>query len=97
MALMSGAFSIGNIVAPYAVQKADAPEFHTAKVVLVSTKAAATVVIALLASYYLWANRRRDRMYGKPPPVDDAAAAEDAELWKNETDKEKEKTFRYVY
>ncbi|KAK4619572.1 hypothetical protein CLAFUW4_11343 [Fulvia fulva] len=96
MAIMSGAFSIGNIIAPYAVQPTDAPEFRIAKIVLVSTKSVATAVIGFLALYYLWANRRRDRLYGKLPSVDETAE-EYGELWKNETDKEKEKTFRYVY
>lgn len=110
-AMLSGAFSLGQIVAPYAVQQKDAPNYHTGKAVLVATKISAIVIIILLASYYLWENKRRDRLYG---PADDAVqhdlahsidvddVPEDptpddsSETWANLTDRQR-KSFRYVY
>ncbi|KAL9526752.1 Thiamine pathway transporter [Sphaerulina musiva] len=64
-AMMSGAFAIGNICAPYAVQRKDAPRFQTGKNVLMATKAGAIGILCVLGTYYVWMNRRRDAKYGK--------------------------------
>lgn len=63
--MMSGAFAIGNICAPYAVQRKDAPRFQTGKNVLMATKAGAIGILCVLGTYYVWSNRRRDAKYGK--------------------------------
>lgn len=63
--MMSGAFAIGNICAPYAVQRKDAPRFQTGKNVLMATKAGAIGILCVLGTYYVWMNRRRDAKYGK--------------------------------
>lgn len=110
-AMLSGAFSLGQIIAPYAVQQKDAPEYHTGKLVLVATKAAAIVIILILALYYLWENKRRDRLYGpaddspqnelthgleKDDGRDNVAPDDSSETWANLTDRQR-KSFRYVY
>ncbi|CAK3823547.1 MFS general substrate transporter [Lecanosticta acicola] len=98
VATMSGATAIGHIIAPYAVQKKDAPEYRTARIVILGTQAGSAISICLLALYYLWQNRRRDRKYGKPllNDTDSETVAEHDETWTNLTDGER-KTFRYVY
>lgn len=63
--MMSGAFAIGNICAPYAVQRKDAPRFQTGKNVLMATKAGAIGILCVLGTYYVWSNRRRDKKFGK--------------------------------
>ena len=99
-ALMSGAFAIGNICAPYAVQQKEAPRYQIGKDVLVATKAGAIFMLCLLGLYYVWSNKRRDRIYGRPgvgsmdsnaPVVPD----DNSETWENLTDMER-KSFRYV-
>ncbi|PPJ50507.1 hypothetical protein CBER1_07739 [Cercospora berteroae] len=102
-AIMSGTFSIGNIVAPYAVQPKDAPYYQTGKDILVGAKGLPILMLSVLASYYYLVNRHRDRKYGKPhtgTSMDSEApvmAPDDSEdQWQNLTDKER-KSFRYVY
>lgn len=109
-AMLSGSFSLGQIIAPYAVQQKDAPDYKTGKDVLVATKITAIFVIIFLALYYLWENKRRDRLYGPAPDLaqadlthrmdgsddDEATADDDSETWANVTDRQR-KNFRYVY
>ncbi|KXS95098.1 hypothetical protein AC578_9593 [Pseudocercospora eumusae] len=94
-ALVSGAFSIGHIVAPYAVQKKSAPDYQPARLVLVASKAVALGIITLLGLYYLLENRRRNKKYG--PAGEQTPEDVNPDDWANMTDKEKQKAFRYVY
>lgn len=98
VASMSGAFAIGQIIAPYAVQKKDAPEYHTARIVILGTQAGSALSICVLAVYYLWQNKRRDRLHGKPvlSDSDSETLAQNDQTWTNLTDKQRT-NFRYVY
>lgn len=58
-ALIAGSFSVGNIIGPQTFQAKDAPEYHTAKVIVLATQASAAVVTGTLAAWYFWANRRK--------------------------------------
>jgi sugar phosphate permease len=103
-ALVSGAVSVGNIMAPYAVQPKDAPRYQTGRLVLFGSKATAICILTLLFFYYKFANKQRDRRYGavrsdsmaRGLGIEEEVTAEEAsETWANVTDMEK-KTFRYV-
>ncbi|PHH67569.1 hypothetical protein CDD82_1321 [Ophiocordyceps australis] len=88
-ALISGSFSIGNIIGPQTFQARDAPDFHPAKLAVMGTQAGCALTTFCLFLYYLWANRRRA-----------TAAAEhqylDPSLWSAQTDRQN-KHFRYTY
>ncbi|KAK3317174.1 allantoate permease [Cercophora scortea] len=90
-ALVSAAFSVGNIVGPQTFRAKDAPEYRPAKITLLATEATCMVTTFSLFLYYVWQNQRR------------AGAAEASEseymsqeVWANVTDR-KNKRFRYVY
>ncbi|KAF7188944.1 putative transporter [Pseudocercospora fuligena] len=102
MTLLSAGYTAGTIAGPYAVQKKDAPDYYLAKHSIVASKAGCLGLVCMLALYYLLANRHRDRVHGKPKveELDDYRAFDEAcmsEVWANLTDKERKKTFRYVY
>lgn len=103
MTIMGAAFTAGQIAGPYAVQKTEAPNYSGAKYSIVASKVGCLVLVCSLALYYLLANRRRDRIYGKPvvrESESDEHRVEEyssPEVWANLTDKEREKTFRYLY
>ena len=103
MALVSGSFSVGNIIGPQTFQVRDAPRYIPAKIAVLATQAAAAGVAGVLFSYYVWANGRKE----KATLSDAVVAVEDQSemarlegmeqrLWENRTDKENE-MFRYVY
>lgn len=91
VAMISAAFSIGNIIGPQTFQARDAPDYRPAKLALVFTQTGSAIVTILLFVYYLWANKRR---------ASHARQTEDQyldkEAWTRMTDKEN-KTFRYEY
>lgn len=92
MALISGAFSVGNIVGPQTFQAKDAPQYIPAKITVLATQAAGAFVTILLFVYYKYANAQKDKKEA-------AAAVEistEKSQWDNLTDKENMK-FRYVY
>lgn len=92
MALISGAFSVGNIIGPQTFQAKDAPQFIPAKITVLATQAAGAGVAVILFGYYKFANTQKEKR--------EAVAATDISLeksqWDNLTDKENVK-FRYVY
>ncbi|KAF2214256.1 hypothetical protein CERZMDRAFT_82991 [Cercospora zeae-maydis SCOH1-5] len=101
-AIMSGTFSIGHMIAPYAVQPKDAPYYEVGKEVLVGAKGLPILMLSFLAVYYTLVNRHRDRTYGKSREatrMDSEATTiapdDDSDQWKNLTDMER-KSFRYV-
>lgn len=92
MALISGAFSVGNIVGPQTFQAKDAPQYIPAKITVLATQAAGALVTIVLFGYYKFANSQKEKQ--------EAAASVDISVeksqWDNLTDKENLK-FRYVY
>ncbi|KAM6511694.1 hypothetical protein FALCPG4_016692 [Fusarium falciforme] len=90
-AIVSGSFSLGNIIGPQTFQAKDAPDFRPAKLAVMGTQAGCAVTTFSLFLYYVWANKRRD---------DRSKGLEDSymspEVWSTMTDKEN-KFFRYTY
>jgi len=91
MALISGAFSVGNIVGPQTFQAKDAPQYIPAKITVLATQSAAAVVTVILFAYYKYANGQKE----KNEVATNEISIEKSE-WDNLTDKENVK-FRYVY
>ncbi|KAG7290106.1 hypothetical protein NEMBOFW57_000101 [Staphylotrichum longicolle] len=89
-AIISGSFSIGNIIGPQTFQARDAPDYRPAKLAVMGTQAGCAFTTFLLFLYYVWQNKKRtsDR------ETEDAFMTPDA--WANMTDKENKK-FRYAY
>ncbi|KAF7324125.1 MFS domain-containing protein [Mycena kentingensis (nom. inval.)] len=90
-ALISGAFSVGNIISPQLFLTKDAPQFLPAKIILLVTQVATALFAVTLSVYYRWQNKRRDRTMESPRP-----SGSDNLAWMNLTDRENE-TFRYKY
>lgn len=91
VAVLSGAFSIGNIIGPQTFQAKDAPDYRPAKLALVFTQAGSALCTVALFFYYVWANKRRASRAKQTE-----AQFMDKETWKRMTDKENP-TFRYEY
>jgi len=89
-ALISGCFSIGNIIGPQTFQAKQAPQYAAAKITVLETLAGGAFMACVLALYYFLINRHRDRVTGLP------TNATMEEKWANLTDKENV-SFRYVY
>ncbi len=91
MALISGAFSVGNIVGPQTFQAKDAPQYIPAKIIVLATQSAGAVVAIVLFAYYRYANGQKERKEGVVNEI-----STEKSQWDNLTDKENVK-FRYVY
>lgn len=89
-AIVSGSFSLGNIIGPQTFQARDAPEYRPAKIAVMGTQAGCAIVTLVLYGYYRWENKRR----GAIKQSEDAYMAPEA--WSSMTDKEN-KSFRYTY
>ncbi|KAK4154912.1 major facilitator superfamily domain-containing protein [Chaetomidium leptoderma] len=89
-ALISGSFSLGNIIGPQTFQAKDAPEYRPAKLAVMGTQAGCAITTFLLFLYYVWQNKKRTSEGEKEE------AYLSPEAWANMTDKEN-KTFRYTY
>ncbi|KAF4925016.1 Thiamine pathway transporter THI73 [Colletotrichum viniferum] len=89
-AIVSGSFSLGNIIGPQTFQARDAPDYRPAKIAVMGTQAGCAVVTLALYAYYRWENKRR----GAKQQSEDAFMA--PEVWASMTDKEN-KQFRYSY
>ncbi|KAK4039472.1 major facilitator superfamily domain-containing protein [Parachaetomium inaequale] len=89
-AVISGSFSLGNIIGPQTFQAQDAPDYRPAKLAVMATQAGCAFTTFLLFQYYVWQNKKRtsegetEEAYMSP------------EAWANMTDKENKK-FRYAY
>lgn len=59
-ALISGAFSVGNIIGPQLFQPKDAPQYIPAKIILLVTEIATAMFALALRIYYGWQNKVRD-------------------------------------
>ncbi|KAJ7607587.1 allantoate permease [Roridomyces roridus] len=98
-ALVSGSFSIGNIMGPQTFQPRDAPDYRPAKLAVMGSLAGAALTTCLLFCYYYIENRRRDRSSSRKESKDSDLSEEDLlsrERWLNITDR-KNSRFRYVY
>ncbi|KAI8312957.1 hypothetical protein K4K61_009346 [Colletotrichum sp. SAR11_59] len=89
-AIVSGSFSLGNIIGPQTFQARDAPDYRPAKIAVMGTQAGCAVVTLALYAYYRWENKRR----GAKQQSEDAFMT--PEVWASMTDKEN-KQFRYSY
>ncbi|KAI5467653.1 major facilitator superfamily domain-containing protein [Mariannaea sp. PMI_226] len=90
-AVVSGSFSIGNIIGPQTFQARDAPNFRPAKLAVMGTQAGCAATTFCLFLYYVWANKKRGKMEKQ---TEDAYMS--PEVWSTMTDKEN-KMFRYTY
>lgn len=90
-AVISGSFSVGNIIGPQTFQARDAPEYRPAKIAVLATQSGCALTVFVLFLYYFWMNKKRRS---------NAVANEDEylnpEVWASMTDKEN-KRFRYSY
>ncbi|EFQ25972.1 major facilitator superfamily transporter [Colletotrichum graminicola M1.001] len=89
-AIISGSFSLGNIIGPQTFQAKDAPEYRPAKIAVMGTQAGCAIVTLALYAYYRFENKRR----GVIKQSEDAYMA--PEVWQSMTDREN-KSFRYTY
>lgn len=89
-AIISGSFSIGNIIGPQTFQARDAPDYRPAKLAVMGTQAGCAFTTFLLFLYYVWQNKRRTS------EGETEEAFMSPEVWANMTDKENKK-FRYAY
>ena len=93
-AIVSGSFSIGNIVGPQTFQARDAPDYQPAKIAVMGTQAGCSLVTAVLYVYYRWQNVRRDRKTGEVKTGEEAFMSREA--WNTGTDRQ-DSDFRYSY
>ena len=98
VALISGSFSVGNIIGPQTFQAKDAPEYRPAKITVLATQAAGAFMAFVLFLYYVWANKRKSGSGQIIEEVETVNADNQTQqhLWEDQTDREN-KTFRYVY
>lgn len=96
VALISGSFSVGNIIGPQTFQAKDRPQYIPAKITVLATQASAALVAFVLFLYYVWANKRKNSP--SAAAVESMAEGRQGEdrLWEDQTDK-RNPTFRYVY
>ncbi|KAL8708412.1 MAG: hypothetical protein Q9220_006702 [cf. Caloplaca sp. 1 TL-2023] len=95
IALVSGSFSVGNIIGPQTFQAKDAPKYTPAKITVLATQAAAALIAFVLYLYYVWANKRRVAAPAIEKDTDTTRQSEE-QLWEDQTDKQN-LNFRYVY
>ncbi|KAL8706571.1 MAG: hypothetical protein Q9201_000384 [Fulgogasparrea decipioides] len=95
VALVSGSFSVGNIIGPQTFQAKDAPDYIPAKITVLATQAAAALIALVLFLYYVMANRSKVAPSEVTESVGVGGYGEER-LWEDRTDKQNP-TFRYVY
>lgn len=91
-AIISGSFSLGNIIGPQTFQARDAPNYRPAKIAVMGTQAGCALTTFLLFAYYYWQNKKRNNNADS----DGEDAFMSPEVWTRMTDKENPK-FRYTY
>lgn len=89
-AIISGSFSLGNIIGPQTFQARDAPEYRPAKLAVMGTQSGCALTTFLLFLYYVWQNKRRT----SERETEDGYLS--PEVWAGMTDREN-KQFRYSY
>ncbi|CAM1501410.1 Fc.00g105720.m01.CDS01 [Cosmosporella sp. VM-42] len=90
-AVVSGSFSLGNIIGPQTFQARDAPNFRPAKLAVMGTQAGCAATTFALFIYYVWANKKRG---ARNKQMEDEYMS--PEVWSTMTDREN-KLFRYTY
>lgn len=90
-AIVSGSFSIGNIIGPQTFQARDAPEYRPAKLAVLGTQLGCAFTTFVLFMYYVWSNKKRS---GRTKQSEEAFMS--PEVWSTMTDREN-KDFRYSY
>ncbi|KAF2624363.1 major facilitator superfamily transporter [Macroventuria anomochaeta] len=93
-AIVSGSFSIGNIIGPQTFQVRDAPDYRPAKLAVMGTQAGCALVTVVLYGYYRWQNKRRDAKRGEVRTGEEEFMRK--EVWGTGTDRE-DGEFRYCY
>ncbi|KAJ2897446.1 Thiamine pathway transporter THI73 [Zalerion maritima] len=82
-ALVSGAFSLANIISPQTFRARDAPEYKPAKITVLASQVCCALTIIALAAYYMLMNKKRKSF---------AETKEDEyldpEVWQSMTDRE---------
>ncbi|KAK0736461.1 major facilitator superfamily domain-containing protein [Apiosordaria backusii] len=91
-AIISGSFSLGNIIGPQTFQDRDKPHYRPAKLAVMGTQAGCALVTFTLFLYYVWQNKKRNNRADK----ENEDAFMSPEVWARMTDKEN-KGFRYSY
>ncbi|KAK3301752.1 major facilitator superfamily domain-containing protein [Chaetomium strumarium] len=89
-AIISGSFSLGNIIGPQTFQAKDAPDYRPAKIAVMGTQAGCALTTFLLFLYYVWQNKKRTS------ERENEDVFMNPEAWANSTDREN-KSFRYAY
>lgn len=90
-AIVSGSFSLGNIIGPQTFQAHDAPDFRPAKLAVMGTQSGCALTTFVLFLYYVWCNKKRADV-----SKENEADFMSAEVWQSMTDREN-KRFRYSY
>ncbi|CAH0058670.1 unnamed protein product [Clonostachys solani] len=90
-AIVSGSFSLGNIIGPQTFQSRDAPDFRPAKLAVMGTQAGCAATTFALFLYYACQNKRR----GSRAEQRESEFLS-PEAWSTMTDREN-KQFRYIY
>uniref|UniRef100_A0A8H7KCG2 Major facilitator superfamily (MFS) profile domain-containing protein n=1 Tax=Bionectria ochroleuca TaxID=29856 RepID=A0A8H7KCG2_BIOOC len=90
-AIVSGSFSLGNIIGPQTFQSRDAPDFRPAKLAVMGTQAGCAATTFALFLYYTWQNKRRGSRTERSE-----SDFLSPEAWSTMTDSEN-KQFRYIY
>jgi len=93
--VVAGCLGIGNIIGPQTFRAKDAPEYHSAKVIVLAVQSAGASVTAVLFLYYVWANKQKERRQ-RILEREGVAMNTTADTWGNLTDKQNPE-FRYVY
>jgi hypothetical protein len=90
-AIISGSFSLGNIIGPQTFQAHDAPEYRPAKLTVMATQAGCALTTFALFLYYVSANKKRG---GSTAQTEETYMTPEA--WSTLTDR-KNTSFRYAY
>ncbi|CAM6119286.1 unnamed protein product [Calypogeia fissa] len=93
--LVVGSICVGSIIGPETFRAKDAPQYHSAKIILLGTQAGAAILTLVLLAYYVWANLRKDERQRRL--LSEGVQINSLEhTWGNLTDKENVE-FRYAY
>lgn len=93
--IVSGGLAAGTIIGPQTFRKEDAPEYHTAKVILMVSQAAAAGLTVVLFLYYVRANRGKEKRQKEMADVGDVVDHLE-DKFEDLTDR-KNPNCRYVY
>lgn len=96
-AMISGAFSVGNILGPQTFRARDAPDYRPAKLAVMGTLAGCAATTVVLFLYYFYSNRRREiGLRSSGGEVVGEESYLEQKVWTDLTDREN-RLFRYTY